>query len=493
MCQLIASIVLGVTAIDATYYANDTLSAAEAATEEQNVIRRQGFVFQNTPPPSGQIPADCSPIYVAPPTYDATWIYNVPTRSGYQIQPPSYVLSPPYVECWLSHNTNVRDAIRWETSSGSVAFTSWTSSQRKDFREAFSAIWYWMKGGMVGTNPLLLANPPQNIVASTLADDDYPTTVISASDAWPLFVSTVAFSLVMELGAYVPWSMTADDAETLKTLFDSTRMFLYHSTTGGYEVSAVSGRSLPASPTMTYQFLKNQGAMQSTRLGTLGGLMTWGRKYMDHFLDGYTASNAVAHWGYRGAPPAQRVMDGTFNTWEGGSWFGNWTAGCHGTNGFMRSVMRVVNVAVFYTTADGHATPYFQSEYLYLSHGDDVYNALVKSIPPFAMTLLPISQSKYDSWFGAGVSSSALAANVGRSPVELAVNTYSKSLLDAYCSDVAAPRKTHETGTVAAIFADFYSVDFLEKTQLWQRLADEVTLLGGCGVPIVNANNLYYP
>jgi hypothetical protein len=54
------------------------------------------------------------------------------------------------------------------------------------------------------------------------------------------------------------------------------------------------------------------------------------------------------------------------------------TAGCWGTVGFMRSVLRAANIPVVREACGGHACVGFPTEGLHMSHGDDPYNMLVK-------------------------------------------------------------------------------------------------------------------
>lgn len=46
------------------------------------------------------------------------------------------------------------------------------------------------------------------------------------------------------------------------------------------------------------------------------------------------------HWQYRGWPPVERIISGTNDPVLG---VRHWTAGCRGTSGFLRLVLRTTN------------------------------------------------------------------------------------------------------------------------------------------------------
>src|SRR5215217_2425075 len=161
--------------------------------------------------------------------------------------------------------------------------------------------------------------------------------------------------------------------------------------------------------------------------------------------------------------------------WDG---IKHWTAGCHGTAGFLRAVLRTTNIPVAHKHRGGHALPYFSADGLYLSHGDDPYHHYTRTDPPYSMSELLIDQSKFDSWFGSAVPDGTKRRNVGGRVAELAIQYLPKGLLGDYCADQAA-RRSHADGWVAGNLT-CYTVAQLQKQHLWARMDSKIKSLGGC-------------
>jgi hypothetical protein len=153
----------------------------------------------------------------------------------------------------------------------------------------------------------------------------------------------------------------------------------------------------------------------------------------------------------------------------------HWTRGCWGTSGFLKEVLRAVNIPVDYVgvpnPACSHATPHFLSEGLYLSHGDDPYISYWREgntsvVPPMEDFL--IDQTTYSSWFEGDPNQAC--NNIGRRPIELMVDWLPDLLVQHYCDDVAN-NKTHASGSVYQVFQKWYTVQELEAENLWSRLS----------------------
>ena len=227
------------------------------------------------------------------------------------------------------------------------------------------------------------------------------------------------------------------------------------------------------------------------RLKTIGNLLDWCRSNMIHFLGRFNAKNMEGHWQYRGEAPISRVISGTtivFYPYKKGDTSpplvesGHFTAGCWGTTAFLRAVLRVVNIPVKETTADGHSLPYFMSEGKHLSHGDDPYDRFSSNrelhLPhPHLVEELFIDQTTYDAWFGPGVASEG--ANVSRRPRELAIEYLPRYLLAQRCRDIREG-KSHADSWVYNSFQRNYSVEDLEAMNLWSRIDGKINRLGGC-------------
>lgn len=106
-------------------------------------------------------------------------------------------------------------------------------------------------------------------------------------------------------------------------------------------------------------------------------------------------------------------------TYPGATTFEHWTAGCHGTTGFLRNVLRAVNVPVQILRVCGHGQVRFLTEGTYLDHADNPYNTGFKASALPASALL-IDETTYASWFGTSqVNHDTNCANVGRRAMEL--------------------------------------------------------------------------
>ncbi|HEX7797837.1 MAG TPA: hypothetical protein VF456_25925, partial [Vicinamibacterales bacterium] len=122
------------------------------------------------------------------------------------------------LQCWLNNNPQVRAHIIWEA----LAFTGqddlgtemgvgvpepydqWGWWQKDQLNQAFYHAYQYLKAGGTNFGGTQLPNIPDNQIQ--LADDDPTYTLFSLDDAWRLYVGTVAHSLALEVGGFVPWS-----------------------------------------------------------------------------------------------------------------------------------------------------------------------------------------------------------------------------------------------------------------------------------------------
>ncbi len=245
----------------------------------------------------------------------------------------------------------------------------------------------------------------------------------------------------------------------------------------------VSMAVTPSHPTKSFAFLQQNGLIGTNRLETIANLLSWGHK-LDHNMWSPTAANTDANWQYRGYAPVSRTIDGTLAKIPNPT-PGNWTMGCWGTMGFLKAVLLSVNIPVKITAINGfgcnHATPYFPSEGLYLSHGDDPYSFFQEgstTVFPVPGDIL-IDQATYTSWFTGDPS--YVCGNIGRRPAELALDLLPDFLVQYYCWDISL-NKSHAEGKVYDAFKHHFSLQYLENTNLWGRLSQRATDLGlWCG------------
>ena len=369
---------------------------------------------------------------------------------------------------WLNANKIIREAMFFDfTGYGLLPYASWPVDRKQELQRAFPFGY-----------PFELQDPPSNQLA--LADDEFPRTVLTEQDAWRLYLNHVAQSLANDYWGEFPWRLE-DLSDFGRALMLDGRAF-FTRVPEGYEVEwSEAGVALPAPPRIEYDFLRTNNIIGSSRLDTIGRILDWCRLNLVHFTYGYEALNMEYQWQYRGLPPVSRMISGTPNdnpTFPDAT-LQHRTGGCHGTNGFLQAMLRVLNIPVRYRRppGSGHATPEFVSEDLFLSHGDDPYNAYSRSTPPYAATELLIDHATYDTWFPSALSDPNL--NVGRQVYELALVHLPNRLLQDHCRDLAAGRD-HAASDVAAAFSRWYSVAGLEAQNLWARLDAKVTSFGGC-------------
>ncbi|GAB3321218.1 hypothetical protein GCM10027299_15380 [Larkinella ripae] len=378
----------------------------------------------------------------------------------------------PDLAAWLTAHPAVANSIVWEDAAGVHPWSSWTVNQQGQLRDAFHEA--WNRGSI----------PVAAIPVNQLSDDG-GATVLSVSDAWAYFKASVGHSLAVEYGQHLPWSLVGYSPNELAQLFDSRELFEWTASPAGYQFRSRHGRVIPAPPRYSYEFLARENLIGPNRLDTISRAVDWCRLNLIHFTGSFTAANAEAQWQYRGYPPMVRVIEGTPSTLEPSVRIMHRTAGCWGTTGFLRALLRVVNIPVKLVSTAGHAQPWFMADGHYLSHGDDPYSRLVKQgNPPVPAGQLLISQTLFDQWFGSAVSDQQKDNNIGRRPVELALLYLPTYLLKTYCNDKAAG-KSHAGGAVFELFSRYYTVAELEALTLWTRMDTQIAQLGGCAqIPV---------
>ena len=388
----------------------------------------------------------------------------------------------PDLASWLAEHPLISGTIRWQEANRVKTYPEWSSAQKANLFEMYYKVW--------NGKPLGLTDPPPNMF--DLVDDEFARTGLSKNHAWSLFLAQVAYSLAVETGGWVPWSLTEYSQQELLELFDGSRMFRWHNNLGGYRIYF----GVPAPPDFTFEFLNANRMIAQDRLHTIENLLNWCRLNMRHYLGRSSAQNMEDHWQYRGVAPISRVVSGTRRDSDGE--FSHFTAGCWGTTTFLSAVLRVVNIPVKEVGAHGHAFPYFMSEGKYLSHGDDPYNQTMRSTPLIPIEELLIDETTYDAWFGPSVPSEV--SNIGRTTKELAIKYLPHILLTNRCSDHKSGN-SHENSYIYNNYLGLYrthSLEELEAINFWDRMDTKIDNLGGCPIsntmvvfdPVAVSNNL---
>jgi hypothetical protein len=354
----------------------------------------------------------------------------------------------PSLSKWLTQHPNVANAIQWQQQSGStsnawapptqsnkIAWPNWTPAQRADLINAYADACVWFECGAYqkSMDPNGLTDQPVNVNPNVNLDTVTALQSVTPAYMWKLYIAHVGFSLAAHRKSQLPWGIATYSDEALRYLFDSTTMAW--NVLGSYYGMGIYSAFVPAKradnlpktafapPMWTYPWLKHSGLIGVTRLETIGNVLQWMRENVIHFYgtDDFATFNTV--WQYRGYPPLSKIVNGTVDANNPSSGMRHWTAGCHGSVGFLNAVLRAVNIPVQPVWVCGHEVAYFVTENLYLDHGDDPYNQNVKNSTAPVLSLL-IDEATYKLWFTTDLTENVTAAtgpactNVGRRAAE---------------------------------------------------------------------------
>jgi hypothetical protein len=417
---------------------------------------------------------------------------------------------------WLNLHPQVAGAIAWEDRGRVTTYPHWSPARKAELEAEFQAY--------AGGKPTALDDPPPNLLK--VDQYDFAFTRIDPAHAWKLYLSHLACGLWCEIAKKVAWSITDYPATALAILYDSRQMFKWRSTPTAYESGYVgadspgydcdiggSGTVVPAPPYQVLHFLRTAGILEplalrtplpgpppllhpggpAARLLAIHKMVDWCR-YLVHFGGSEGPLVMQAYWGYPGFSPVMRVLEGTVNPANGGANITkHYTAGCGGTSGLLRAVLRVINIPVEIRRPpppNDHAQPFFPLENIGLCHGDDPYcrrlryfltQTNVSTQPgfyvwsaPFPVGELFITGADYDQWFGPNVAADTVKANVDRRSKMLDMKYLPYFALSYYCDDLA-----NGTTKVADYFGEIYTPAEMKQQQLWERLAQKLEEVGG--------------
>jgi hypothetical protein len=238
----------------------------------------------------------------------------------------------------------------------------------------------------------------------------------------------------------------------------------------------------PTHPTYSLRFLIDNGILGATREDTILNLIAWQRRFTH---SGQANLNGLLnYWQFPGQPPMSRIIEGTFpsNPYQALYGLQHFTPGCHASTDLTAALLRDANIPVQNLSQCGHSTPYFVSEHQYLSHGDDPYASFQENkttvVPPPSAFLL--DEPTFQSWFPTPDTG---CTNIGRRDQELAFQYVPDVLVWMNCDDMSLGL-SHADGTVfhalGQPYGGFYPLSVLEAGDLWGRLEQRTTALGGC-------------
>jgi hypothetical protein len=393
---------------------------------------------------------------------------------------------------WVRATPQIRDVIVWHDHDGEHPFSSWTREERRQLDAVYDLL---IAGGDAG-----LSETPDLAFSYFPGFDSHPererpliAVTLSRDDAWRTFLAYVAQSLLVEIRRLVSWSVLDADDDELRHLFHSDWLFLPVAggrfAIEGSEGTFIHGRVTPGDPGRTFGFLTREGLIAADRRLTIERLADWCRESLIHEFAGTlgtptllwrtnTRESNDVHWQYEGFAPVERMIAGTERSRDRDVFGGirHWTAGCWGTTGFLRSVLRTANVAVTLDRRCDHAMPHFLRDRVFVSHGDDFYNSRSKWEPRFPAGDLLQPIELMERWYGAGGN----CTWVGRGVFEALARHPPYELLRRHCDDIAN-RRDHATSTVYALFAEEeIPLAELETGGLWTRIEAAIAALGGC-------------
>lgn len=385
-------------------------------------------------------------------------------------------------DAWLQARPALADAIEWnDWDLGPIKYVDWPDAKKAELEEAF---WHG--------DQIAITDPPPNLL--NLADADEPRTVISPDDAWNLYRVTIGHVLAAEFAQLFPWSLLDYEYRHLIVLLNGRWMFSKIVADGGYEIAQGGSVSLPSPPAIVFPFLTSNNLIGDTRLDTIVRITEWCRQNLAHYRgvrdlgEGRHVINFDYSWQYRGYPPVSRVIGRTPTTNPDPLYQDNCvisrTAGCWGTTGFLTSVLRLLNIPVHCQRLTGeereHATPWFPTEDLWYSHGDDPYNANAFATPPFSADEFLIDRTKFEAWFGNTVPPADVLRNVGRQVGFNLVTTYWPNYtLRDYCDYWEVGRTGYDNGVYESLtrYEPISDATWeLYKSQMEQKIND----FGGC-------------
>jgi hypothetical protein len=378
------------------------------------------------------------------------------SRSGSLVRPQLDV------QRWLAARPRLRRSMALEAPGGAAqAYDAWPAWVAAELAAAVQRV-------ALGA-PSHLRDPPPPARLPEPAGP--PVTVLHASEALAIYLGHVANSLVLEMQGALPWSLEHLSDEGLADLLDGRTFF--RRVGDGYALAPEAGQATPGDPRRALGFLRARGLVAPTPLETVARLLAWCRDNLRHFRGPPTSETFARTWGYPGFPPVRRLIE---DRTPGGA---HVTAGCWGTAGLLRALLRTVNVPARVIEMEGHAQVRFASLGLFLAHGDDPYSG-IRAVPEAPVLDLLLDEREWRARFGPDIPAETHALNLGRRPVEVAVRHLSNSLLQARCHDLLTGTPTWRSDVLRLVHPFFSRADLL-RIGLWERLDRKVAAVGGRG------------
>lgn len=395
------------------------------------------------------------------------------------------------LDCWLNQHPDVAGAMNYTDSAFNGTWPSWPQPVKDQMHHDFDQMVVWYYGGAGTPFPHQFPIPiPPGGAPQADGPGSQESFWMTEDMGKSVYLSEVANNLAAELTAAFPWTITTYTPQQLAMVVGMNDSMYFSTTaaTPGYFFQF--GGPSPATAAFEVRFFKSQQILGSDAADTIERLWAWERNF-SHFY--YVAGDPTVNvypyfWGPNTPPiPDSKVIRGTRYKHMTSNPLRHYTAGCSGTQDFMKSVLRSVNIPVErrWASACGHATPAFPTVNLLMTHGDDPYDGL-GVVSPFGGFSTPapseyfVALDSYDQLFPAGQSLTECLASVGVQVANVAIQYGSDELMTLYCQDLASGAD-HASGQVYANLKKFYPLQTLESMGLWTTLDFKVTTTGFCG------------
>lgn len=373
------------------------------------------------------------------------------------------------LDLWLNEHDNVKSAIKWydTNSQNNIFYSEWDTVLKVQLFNIYDDL---INGIYPSFN-----DPVTNISLDTI---NYQYTVLEDGNAQTIFFSFLATSLYHEIHDTYNWSIVDYSDLSLTTLYHWNHYFSIknNSATGNQNKFVIRMAVTPAPPSyLQTEFIEAYNIIQATDKLTYSKLLDYARDSLVHFFGGFTSDNLYNHWQYGGFPPMSRIIEGTTNLTTGQ--FAHWTRGCHGTVDFTRWLGFILNIPVDYSFEGiGHAVAILPSmDSLFITHGDDPYSTSSKD-PVIEGYHMLLNKNHYNDFFNNGGTAFQMNENIGRRIREISLNTFSKSLLQRYCSDFYDNGNLREDNYVYTpnFGYSYFPLEFLNGINFWDKLHIEI-------------------
>lgn len=413
-----------------------------------------------------------------------------PPKDPFEPDPPS-VITPieipkitlpvaTNINAWLLSNADVAETLIWyEEGSGWIPWEQWSSGLKGLLQDAYQ---FALNG-----NSIAPITPLENHVVRELTEA--PATILSFEDSRNLFFSQIAWSILLDAQNLVPWKLSDLNSADLSLIFDGRQYFdekegctfpngtldSNHKWCTFMGLKIKSNSIIPAPGHWTYGLLLANNLIGSTRKSTISRVCEWISDNYAHMTGPNKEQNMLDLYGSKGLPSLINMIEA--EPFIPGKDKKPMYA-CWGATQFLKILLAQVNIPVeHFVATPGHRLPYFTSEGLALSHGDDLYNGHFRNSSTFPVFIpfdeVFITEEKFIAWFGPQTTKDERGKNIGRRMDELSIQYLTFPIITSWCKDLEEGNSVVDSYVYAKL-KDHYTLQQLNEIQLWQKLTGKV-------------------